>query len=213
MTPITAFNRLLTAGERSDLAPKSKALETLFEQAKAFDIDRLKGAEVTVQLKKPRSHKEQLERLIELITEKRTPRLKGRIRVEIVTSTLNYAVRRNGAAIVIRTSVLPNDKRFPEVLQRFSIAARRLLNARPFDIPAPKMTPDEHRGWQGLINLGARVSRGGTALDLRSILPKDCGDLARLLHHWQLVCSGSANVPIRNRVGDPIGVYTKERLS
>ena len=205
MTPITAFNRLLTSGERSGSAPK---LPGLFQAVK----ETLGPSELAKEMK-PRTHKEKLERLIELITEKRTPRLKGRIRVEIVTSTLNYAVRRNGAAIVIRTSVLPNDKRFPEVLQRFSIAARRLLNARPFDIPAPKMTPDEHRGWQGLINLGARVSRGGTALDLRSILPKDCADLARLLHHWQLVCSGSANVPIRNRVGDPIGVYTKERLS
>ncbi len=188
MTPITAFNRLLTSGERS-------------------------GSPSPLAPLRPRSHQEKLERLIALIAEKKMPRLKGRIRVEIVTSNINYAVRRNGKAIVIRTSILPNDKRFPEVLQRFSMAARRLLNARPFDIPAPKMTPDEHRGWEGLLQLGARASRGGTALDLRGILPKSCEQTARFLHYWQLVCSGDANISIKNRDGDPIGVYTKERLS
>jgi len=161
----------------------------------------------------PLSHKEKIERLIALITEKRTPRLKGRIRVELIGGPLNFKVRRNGKAILIQTSVLPNDKRFLEVLVRFSTAARRLISARPFDIPAAKMNPDEHRGWEGLIELGARASRAGTALDLRSIIPKSGDEMARFLHCWQLVCSGPTNIAIRNRVGDPIGVYTKERLS
>ncbi|KKL45496.1 hypothetical protein LCGC14_2355080 [marine sediment metagenome] len=161
----------------------------------------------------PLSHKEKIERLIALITEKRTPRLKGRIRVELIGGPLNFKVRRNGKAILIQLSVLPNDKRFPEILQKFSIAARRLLSARPFDIPAAKMTPNEHRGWEGLLEIGARISRGGTALDLRAILPHKSGEMARFLHCWQLVCSGPTNIAIRNRVGDPIGVYTKERLS
>ena len=186
---ITAFNRLLTSGERSDLAPPLTP-------------------------KPPLSHKEKIERLIALIAEKKTPRLKGRIKVELTkVGNLNYKVRRNGSAILIQLSTLPNDKRFPEILMRFSIAARRLISAQPFDIPAPKMTPEESRGWVGLKEMGARISRGGTALDLRSILPPDTAAMARFLHLWQLVRSGPTNVPIKNRDGDPIGVYTKERLS
>ncbi|KKK87711.1 hypothetical protein LCGC14_2750480, partial [marine sediment metagenome] len=120
---------------------------------------------------RPLTHQQKIERLIELIAEKRTPRLKGHIKVELVKSDRNYRVHRNGKAILIQLSVLPNDKRFPEILQKFSTAARRMLSARPFDIPAPKMTPNEHRGWEGLLEIGARISQGGTALDLRAILP------------------------------------------
>lgn len=237
MTPITAFNRLLTcgpqcpqcgkgickhlyiphpvpiapqpilwrAGERSGSPPR---LPGLFQALKESP-----GPSELAKVMKPLSHKEKVERLIELIAEKRTPRLKGRIKVELVSASFNYRVRRNGKAILIQTSVLPNDKRFLEILVKFSSAARRLISARPFDIPAPKMTPDEHRGWEGLLGLGARVSRGGTALDLRSIRPQSCEETARFLHLWQLVCSGPCNVAIKNRDGDPIGVYTKERLS
>ena len=188
MTLITAFNRLLTSGERSD--------------------ERTDGPRA------PLTHQEKIERLIALIAEKKMPRLKGHIRVELTrVGNLNYRVRRNGSAILIQLAVLPNDRRFPEILQKFSIAARRMLNARPFDIPAPKMTPDEHRGWEGLLEIGARVSPGGTALDLRTIGPLGPERMTRFLHHWQLVCSGSANVIVKNREGDPIGVYTKERLS
>ena len=206
MTRITAFNRLLTSGERSGSHPE---LPGLFQALKETP-----GPSELAKDMKPRTHKEKIERLIELIAEKKTPRLKGRIKVEITkVGNLNYKVRRNGTAILIQLSTLPNDKRFPEILMRFSIAARRLISAQPFDIPAPRMTPEESRGWVGLKEMGARISRGGTALDLRSILPHDTASMARFLHLWQLVRSGPTNVPIKNRDGDPIGVYTKERLS
>ena len=165
--------------------------------------------------KGPLTHKQKITRLIELIVSKQQPRLRGVIKIELSKKVgLDFWVKRNGQAIIIQTSILPNNKRFPEVLKRFSRAALKILEAKPFHIPRPKMTLDEKRGWDGLLSLGAHLSSGGTAIDVRTIRPETTKQITQFLHFWDLAVAqvDGANHRVRDRAHDPVGVWTRERL-
>ena len=209
------------AGTRSDprknnLLPQSNIEIYEGSGPKPFTLHGTETGRARVEKRKPLSHKEKITRLIELIVSKQQPRLKGVIKVELSKKEgLDFWVKRNGQAIIIQTSILPNNKRFPEVLKRFSRAALKILEAKPFHIPKPKMTPDEKRGWDGLLALGAHLSSGRTAIDVRAIRPETTKQITQFLHFWDLAVAqvDGANHRVRDRAHDPVGVWTRERLS
>ena len=104
---IPAFNRLLTSGPKCPRCGENtcKHLYIPYPVPQESQPMLLRSGERSGSPpkapQKTLSHKEKIERLIALITEKRTPRLKGRIRVELIGGSLNFKVRRNGKAILI----------------------------------------------------------------------------------------------------------------
>lgn len=171
------------------------------------------GDEELTTPEKPHSAQEKLETLIRLIIEKHEPQLEGRIKVELdFNIRLRFRVCRNGKAIIIRTGVLPNDKRFNSTRIALTGAALQILKKKPFYVPA-KMTMTEREGWDGLLRLGARLEANGAFLNIRPIASKSGYALSKFLHLWDKVTQpGGANTKLRDENGNPKGVYTRERL-
>lgn len=162
--------------------------------------------------------KAQLEALLCRIVTKLEPKLEGKLRVEWGGRAI-YQVSQNGDGAVLKTGLAPGDKRLNLTLAKAAVAALQIIEGRPFSMPAPPMTPNERRGWDELVKLGARpFSNEAHSLDIRLIPLRRRGkiriDLARLTHALTLVvgsCAESANQWFVDGRGTPIGVYTKER--